>query len=80
MQHSLTISAIRTDSSKAYPLWPGQSGSELGPWPGREGHYIANGGFKIGFGVAPKVAQVMAALVLEGRDGIPAGFRVEDSL
>ncbi|MBN9887550.1 NAD(P)/FAD-dependent oxidoreductase [Salipiger abyssi] len=52
----------------------------LGCWPGRDGHYIANGGFKIGFGVAPKVAQVMTALVLEGRDEIPAGFRVEDSL
>ncbi|WP_126974900.1 NAD(P)/FAD-dependent oxidoreductase [Frigidibacter oleivorans] len=52
----------------------------LGPWPGRPGHFIANGGFKIGFGMAPKVAEVMAALMLEGRDAIPAGFRVEDSL
>ena len=43
----------------------------LGPWPGRPGHFIANGGFKIGFGVAPLVAQVMADLVLEGRDRIP---------
>lgn len=52
----------------------------LGPWPGREGHFIANGGFKIGFGMAPKVAEVMADLVLDGRDGVPEGFRVEDSL
>jgi glycine/D-amino acid oxidase-like deaminating enzyme len=52
----------------------------LGPWPGREGHFVANGGFKIGFGMAPKVAQVMVDLVLEGRDAIPKGFRVEDSL
>lgn len=52
----------------------------LGHWPGRPGQYIANGGFKIGFGMAPKVAGVMADLVLEGRDAIPAGFRVEDSL
>ena len=52
----------------------------LGAWPGRAGHFIANGGFKIGFGMAPKVAQVMADLVLEGRDAIPDGFRVEDSL
>lgn len=52
----------------------------LGAWPGRPGHYIANGGFKIGFGMAPKVAEVMADLVLEGRDAIPAGFRVEASL
>lgn len=53
----------------------------LGPWPGRADHFIANGGFKIGFGIAPKVAEVMADLVLEGREaGIPAGFRVEANL
>jgi len=52
----------------------------LGPWPGRPGHYVANGGFKIGFGMAPKVGEVLADLVLEGRDTIPEGFRVEDSL
>ncbi len=46
----------------------------LGAWPGRAGHFIANGGFKIGFGVAPKVAEVMAALMLDGRDDIPAAF------
>lgn len=48
----------------------------LGAWPGRAGHFVANGGFKIGFGIAPKVAQVMADLVLEGRDAIPEGFRL----
>ncbi len=48
----------------------------LGPWPGREGHYVANGGFKIGFGMAPKVAGVMADLMLDGRDAIPEGFRL----
>ncbi|MBJ3761355.1 FAD-binding oxidoreductase [Maribius pontilimi] len=52
----------------------------LGAWPGRAGHFVANGGFKIGFGVAPEVARVMADLVLEGRDGIPDGFRVGDNL
>jgi glycine/D-amino acid oxidase-like deaminating enzyme len=47
----------------------------LGPWPGRKGHFVANGGFKIGFGMAPKVGAVMADLVLEGRtEGIPPGF------
>ncbi|MGB8814141.1 MAG: FAD-dependent oxidoreductase [Paracoccaceae bacterium] len=51
----------------------------LGAWPGRTGEFIANGGFKIGFGMAPKVGEVMADLVLEGRDGVPAGFRVEAS-
>ncbi len=47
----------------------------LGEWPGRPGHFIANGGFKIGFGMAPKVAQTMVDLVLEGRDTIPDDFR-----
>ena len=48
----------------------------LDHWPDRPGHFIANGGFKIGFGMAPKVAEVMADLVLEGRGaGIPEGFR-----
>ncbi len=52
----------------------------LGEWPGRPGHYIANGGFKIGFGMAPKVAATMADLILNGQDSIPPGFRVEASL
>jgi len=52
----------------------------LGAWPGRPGHFIANGGFKIGFGMAPKVGETMADLVLEGVDTIPEGFRVEDNL
>jgi len=52
----------------------------LGEWPGRPAHYVANGGFKIGFGMAPKVAEVMAALVLEGRDEIPADFRPDTLL
>ncbi|MBW4709430.1 FAD-binding oxidoreductase [Roseobacter sp. YSTF-M11] len=52
----------------------------LGAWPDRPGHFIANGGFKIGFGMAPKVAEVMADLLLEGRNHIPAGFDVEASL
>jgi glycine oxidase len=52
----------------------------LGAWPDRPGNFIANGGFKIGFGMAPKVGQVMADMMLEGRDAIPEGFRVEDCL
>lgn len=49
----------------------------LGAWPGRAGHFVANGGFKIGFGMAPKVAEVMADLVLNGRDTIPPDFRLD---
>ncbi|MBY5935367.1 FAD-binding oxidoreductase [Tateyamaria omphalii] len=52
----------------------------LGPWPDRPGHFIANGGFKIGFGMAPKVAHTMADLILDGRDTIPNGFEVGASL
>ncbi len=52
----------------------------LGAWPGRDGHFIANGGFKIGFGMAPMVGKTMAALLLDGEDTIPEGFRVEANL
>lgn len=52
----------------------------LGAWPDRTGHFIANGGFKIGFGMAVGIADVMADLLLDGLDCIPEGFRVEDSL
>lgn len=48
----------------------------LGAWPGRPGHYVANGGFKIGFGMAPAVARIMADLILDGKDAIPEGFRL----
>ncbi len=52
----------------------------LGAWPDRADHFIANGGFKIGFGMAPKVAETMVDLVLSGLDTIPVEFRVEASL
>lgn len=52
----------------------------LGQHPLRPGEYIANGGFKIGFGVAPAMGEVMADLVLDGQDRIPQGFRVSDNL
>ncbi|CTQ49839.1 Glycine oxidase [Jannaschia donghaensis] len=47
----------------------------MGAWPNRPGHFIANGGFKIGFGVAPKIAETMADLMLDERDAIPEAFR-----
>lgn len=52
----------------------------LGAWPGRPGHFVANGGFKIGFGMAPEIARVLVDLVLDGRDGIPPDFRLESRL
>lgn len=60
--------ALRPRAASRAPL--------LGAWPGRPGNYVANGGFKIGFGMAPLVGQVMADLVLEGRDAIPPAFRM----
>ncbi len=47
----------------------------LGHHPAREGQFVANGGFKIGFGMAPKAGEVMADLVLDGRDTIPDDFK-----
>jgi len=52
----------------------------IGRHPLKKGAYIANGGFKIGFGMAPKIAMVMADLILEGIDQIPEGFRPEASI
>lgn len=52
----------------------------LGAHPLDAGRFIANGGFKIGFGMAPKVAEVMVDLMLDGRDTIPEAFRVEANL
>ena len=51
----------------------------LGTHPLHDGQFIANGGFKIGFGIAPLVGEVMADLILEGRDEIPEDFRPEAS-
>ena len=50
----------------------------VGPWPGRPGQHVANGGFKIGLAMAPACARMLADLILEGRDRIPAGFRPPD--
>ena len=52
----------------------------LGEHPFKAGQFIANGGFKIGFGMAPKVAQVIADLVLNNVDAIPESFRPSASL
>ena len=52
----------------------------LGAHPLHQGQFIANGGFKIGFGMAPKIAEVMAELMLEGRGAIPDDFQPGASL
>lgn len=52
----------------------------LGPHPYREGEFIANGAFKIGFGMAPKLSDIMADLILNQNDQVPESFRPEASL
>ncbi len=52
----------------------------LGEHPLNASEFIANGGFKIGFGMAPKVAETMADLILDGRNTIPEGFLPQASL
>lgn len=52
----------------------------MGEYPGRPGHFIANGGFKIGFGMAPKVADIMSDLILDNKDTIPDEFRVSANI
>jgi len=52
----------------------------LGRHPQIEGAFVVNGGFKIGFGMAPKVGEVMADLVLEGRVTYPDDFDVSRNL
>ncbi|WP_425039846.1 NAD(P)/FAD-dependent oxidoreductase [Primorskyibacter sp. S187A] len=49
----------------------------LGHHPMRDGAYIANGGFKIGFGIAPEVGEVMAELILNQCNTIPQSFAPE---
>lgn len=56
------------------PRWTTRS-PILGLHPIHKGAFIANGGFKIGFGLAPLVGQVMADLVLTGQADIPVGFQ-----
>lgn len=43
----------------------------LGPWPGRDGHFIANGGFKIGLAMAPWAGSAMMSLILDEPCEIP---------
>lgn len=46
----------------------------LAPWPDRPGHLIANGGFKIGFGMAPLIAELAAQVLLDDRRDLPDLF------
>ncbi|MGB0633993.1 MAG: NAD(P)/FAD-dependent oxidoreductase [Paracoccaceae bacterium] len=59
---------VRPSARKRLPI--------LGKHPVYQGAYIANGGFKIGFSLAPKVAEVMADYILYDIDNIPKTFKV----
>lgn len=52
----------------------------LGAHPFRTGDFIANGGFKIGFGMAPLAAEKLAQLILTGENTIPPDFDPSASL
>ncbi|MGB0968935.1 MAG: NAD(P)/FAD-dependent oxidoreductase, partial [Halocynthiibacter sp.] len=52
----------------------------IGAVPGAQNVFVSNGGFKIGFGMAPKIATIMADLVLDDVDTIPDDFRVEANI
>ena len=52
----------------------------LGRHPFDDTAFVANGGFKIGFGMAPLVGDVMADLVLDGHDRIPDAFQADQNL
>ncbi|WP_112312582.1 NAD(P)/FAD-dependent oxidoreductase [Pseudogemmobacter bohemicus] len=52
----------------------------IGAWPERPGHFIANGGFKTGFGMAPLCSEMLASHMVEGRDEIPPTFLPETVL
>ena len=59
---------VRPSARKRLPI--------LGKHPVYQGAYIANGGFKIGFSLAPKIAEVMADYILYDIDNIPKTFKV----
>ena len=52
----------------------------MGHHPIDSNAFIANGGFKIGFGIANKVAKLMADLILDGKNKIPEQFLPSASL
>ena len=63
---------IRPRSASRAPL--------LGRHPLRTGQFIANGGFKTGFGFAPLVGEAMADLMLDNVCRIPAEFLTDNRL
>lgn len=75
LQHAPVIArwaGVRPRSRSRAPM--------IGAHPFQLGAFVANGGFKIGFGMAPKIAQVMVALLIDGRNDIPEDLHPAASL
>lgn len=49
----------------------------LGPWPRRDGHWVANGGFKIGLAMAPWVGEALAGWIGGTPCRVPEGWRLD---
>ncbi len=52
----------------------------LGPVPGWEGVFVANGGFRTGLGLAPAVGPAVAAMIAGETPDLPPGFLLGDHL
>jgi glycine oxidase len=52
----------------------------LGPLPGADGVFVAGGGFKIGFALAPEIGRLMAGMAAGESVDLPHGFALADHL
>lgn len=52
----------------------------MGPVPGQKGVFAALGGFKIGFGLAPLVGEVLADMLEGATPPLPEGFAAADQM
>lgn len=75
LKHSIVVEKWAHDRPRAVTRAP-----LLGKHPIQKNTYIANGGFKIGLGMAPKIAEVMADLILNDNNRIPYKFSLENAI
>jgi glycine oxidase len=70
LKHAKILSrwaGVRARTSSRSPI--------MGRNPLNPSSYIANGGYKIGFSMAPKIGEVMADFILFDKDEIPKSFK-----
>ncbi|WP_299134567.1 FAD-dependent oxidoreductase [uncultured Amaricoccus sp.] len=78
--------ALRPDLGPVLARWAGvrprgpRPDPMLGPLPGQRRVFVANGGFRTGFGLAPAVGAAMAAMIAGEEPMLPPGFRLTDHL